>query len=67
MLAPINTEQAMEGVLAIAAIKKNLYGFIDVSAAIYVKKSLGVPGIRNKINIIKVSFFSSLFNNALFV
>ena len=57
-LFPIITEHIIEGVLATAVISINFTGFISVSADIYVRKSFGVPGIRNNMKIIAESFFS---------
>lgn len=46
-------------------ISINLSGLIGNKPAIYTNKSFGVPGIRNRINII-ISIFLGLLNDLLF-
>ena len=62
-LEPASVEDITEGNLAIVEIKINSNGLIGSSAAIYVNRSFGVPGIKNKIKIINLIVFG--FLNAL--
>ena len=62
--APANVEVTIDGILAIVEIIINLHIFIGHNPAIYVKKSLGVPGIKNNIKKIN-SIFWGFWNNLL--
>lgn len=46
MLAPASVEDITDGILASVDITRNLDIFIGSNPAIYVNKSLGVPGIK---------------------
>ena len=56
IFAPIKEEPIIEGVRAHVIMMKNRTGLIGVSPAIYTRISLGMPGIRNKRNIVVSSF-----------
>ena len=63
-MSPANVEVIIDGNLANVDIKTNLTGFNGNNPAKYTSKSLGVPGIKNKMNIINSIFFG--FSNNLF-
>ena len=59
--APIKEDPIIAGVRANVMMIKNRIGLIGVSPAIYTRISLGMPGMRNKRNIV-VSSFGLLIN-----
>jgi hypothetical protein len=73
--APIKEDPSIAGKRAKVMIMKNRTGLIGVSPAIYTRMSLGMPGIRNKRNIVVSSFglliralhFSSSFSETNFL
>ena len=64
-VAPAYVDDIIDGNLASVAITINLLGFIGSNPAKYVNKSFGVPGSKNRINIIYSICFGCV-NNLLF-
>ena len=56
IFAPIKEDPTIAGKRAKVIMMKNKTGLIGVSPAIYTRISLGMPGIRNKRNIVVSSF-----------